>query len=681
MIIRVLRGSYLLAILSGLLFGWVAATIYDESGITVAGSYVVVRDAEPDANLTAIPAAMEDFAHAHRVNIAEQVLTLDNSLGSRNLYLFVGDPKHSSARWLSDGYPSFSHAVRTTVQSADELGDVDPRAYYYVMAGPQVAESLAAHLRPLGVSAVAHDNNDPSSFVRVFVDTPVWWGFVIITLTGAALAVAAVLGNAESYGAQRLLGRSYGVILLRDLRLCVRPMGLALGIGAITSASAHLMRNGFGHQAGTLALVSGILIVSQLLVSLLAHSTAVALTFRTSVVDALKGELPSDLATVAVAAIRIPALIMTVVIATTWLSTTELNTLYRTQRHHWDTAAVFIATSGTVTTVPTRDQRDGTPWVAIGQMVRQADTQGQVILAKESRILTDGPPLSSVIVNPTLLTAQPLLTTDGSTLRAPRSSDEALIGIPIQRWEQRDAILAAVGRDFHDTAQYQGATAPRRLIPVQLQNDQQVFTYGNALYQVEHYTVNNAVVIALPAGSPAVTDDNLAAWSTQQGIVFTDKESATAAVRAHRLDRVISGIRTVASAGAEQMYQRALTERILVIALGAGTLSIVVTSVATATVFVSRHRRRIFVRHIHGWPLPRIIALPLIGDLTVTTGLAAWGVSRQARTVDIIARGFPAPDPHLAACALLIAFLGATATAIILARISQLTILDSTADA
>lgn len=54
MIVRVLRGSYVLAVITGLLFGWVVTTIYDESGITVAGSYVVVRDAEPGADLSAI---------------------------------------------------------------------------------------------------------------------------------------------------------------------------------------------------------------------------------------------------------------------------------------------------------------------------------------------------------------------------------------------------------------------------------------------------------------------------------------------------------------------------------------------------------------------------------------------------------------------------------------------------
>lgn len=111
------------------------------------------------------------------------------------------------------------------------------------------------------------------------------------------------------------------------------------------------------------------------------------------------------------------------------------------------------------------------------------------------------------------------------------------------------------------------------------------------------------------------------------------------------------------------------------------TMAIIVTSVATVSVFVSRHRRRIFVRHIHGWPLSRIIALPLIGDLIVTGGLAAWGVIRQAQTADVVARGFPAPDPHLAACALLLALLGATTTATMLVRTAQRTILDSAAEA
>lgn len=681
MIVRVLRGSYVLAVITGLLFGWAATTIYDESGITVAGSYVVVRDAEPDADLPAISGLIASFASEHRVNIAEQVLTLDNPVGSRLLYLFEGDSSHSSARWVSDGYPSFSRAVTTTVRSADELGQTDPRAYYYLMAGPEVAETLAAQLRPLGVSAVAHDNNDPASYVRVFLGTPVWWAIVIVALTGAALVVAAVLGNVEGYGAQRLLGRSWGAILLRDLRLSAGPTVLALAAGSAVSGIAHLVRNGPGHQAGTLALTSAVLITAQLLVSVVAHSAALALTFRTTVTEALKGRLPTDLATAVTVAIRVPALIVTVIVAVTWLSTMELNAIYRSQQHYWNTPAVFIATSGTVTTASTAEAKDGTPWVMIGRMVRQADTEGKVILAKEGQLTVNGTAVSSVTVNPTLLAAQPIVTSQGSTLRAPPNSDEAVIGIPSRRWEERDAIMAAIGKDFRDTARYQGAIAPARLSPVQLKDSQQVFTYGNALYQVEHYTVSDAVIVAIPAGSPAVTDDSLAAWSTQQGTVFTDIRSATAAVKGHGLDAVIAGTRTVASAGAEQMYQRALAQRVLLIAVGAGILSIVITSVATASVHAARHRKRIFVRHIHGWPLARIIALPLTGDLLLSAGLAAWGLSRQARAAQLVAQGFPAPDPHLAMTAVVVATLGAATSTLALVRTAQRTILDSTADA
>lgn len=623
MIVRVLRGSYVLAVITGLLFGWVVTTIYDESGITVAGSYVVVRDAEPGADLSAIPGLVASFASEHEVNIAEQVLTLDHSVGSRQLYLFEGDPSHSSARWVLEGYPSFSRAVTTTVRSADELGDIDPRAYYYVLAGPQVAEELAAQIRPLGVSAVARDNNDAASYVRVFLGTPVWWAILVIALTGAALVVAAVLGNAEGYGAQRLLGRSWGAILLRDLRLAAGPVVLALATGSAMSAIIHLARNGPGHQAGMLALTSAALVSAHLLVSLFAHGAALALTFRTTVAEALKGRLPADLATAAVVAIRIPALVVTVIVTVTWLSTTELNAIYRSQQHYRNTPAVFIATSGTVTSTSTAEAKDGTPWGAIGHMVRQADTDGTVILAKEGQLTVNGTAVPTVIVNPTLLSVQPVETSQGSTLQAPLDSDEAVIGIPARHWQQREAIVAAIGKDFQDAAQYLGATAPARLSPVRLQDDQQIFTYGNALYQVEHYTVRDAVLIAVPAGSPAVTDDNLAAWSTQQGVVFTDVRSATAAITDNELDGVIAGTRTVTSAGAEQMYQRALAQRVLRIAVGAGILAIVITSVATASVHTARHRRRIFVRHIHGWPMARIIALPLIGDLFLSAGLAA----------------------------------------------------------
>lgn len=191
-------------------------------------------------------------------------------------------------------------------------------------------------------------------------------------------------------------------------------------------------------------------------------------------------------------------------------------------------------------------------------MVRQADTDGTVILAKEGQLTVNGTAVPTVIVNPTLLSVQPVETSQGSALQAPLDST---------------------------------------------------------------------------------------------------------------------------SAGAEQMYQRALAQRVLLIAVGAGILAIVITSVATASVHIARHRRRIFVRHIHGWPMARIIALPLIGDLFLSAGLAAWGLSRQARAAQLVAQGFPAPDPHLAMTAVLVAVLGAATSTLALVRTARRSILDSTADA
>ena len=679
---RFMQIGYVLAILTGLLLGWLVTVVNDEASIAPARSLIVLRDAQPDAELDRIHDTVAAYATSQRVNIAQLEVDPSDPDASRVLYLFVGDDHAPSTRWLTEGYPGFSQSVTTTVLAADRLGATDPRAYYYVMAPVATSQTLGAELARLGVSAQVESTRDASAWMRLLFATPLWWAGCIVALTCAALVGAAVLGNTQAYGTQRLLGRSFAAILGRDLRraLPVAVGALVVGIGILTTAGLVYTR---GHQ-WTFLTGAGLFIAAVLTgVALAAHVTALALTQRTTIVGALKGELTGRASALAIAAVRVPSLVLVVVIVTGLMGFADVTRDYRSQQGLWQTPAVFILTSGTVSDAATSAD-PGTPFDAIGAMIRDADRRGEVLISHEVTDQipwsADAPRTPTVVTNATHLDRQPVLTTDGSPLAAPDREDEAVIGIPTALWPRHDAVVASVVSVLEPPTNDGPSHPVAHVEAVELRPGQTVFTYGAALYDVEDFTLDNPIVVALPIGSPALSDDILSAWSTSSGLAFTDRQAAETAITAHGLSDYVAGIKSVSANAAQQMNRTARDMRVEALSLAAGAIALAITSAAIGVVFAARNSHRIFVRFVHGWPSARIIAPPLVLDGLLGLAVAMWGVVGWIGTDWTLSQGYPPPDPRLLPTAVMVALVGVGLTVVALHAVIWHTIRTPTAE-
>jgi len=215
---------------------------------------------------------------------------------------------------------------------------------------------------------------------------------------------------------------------------------------------------------------------------------------------------------------------------------------------------------------------------------------------------------------------------------------------------------------------------------VELRPGQTVFTYGAALYDVEDFTLDNPIVVALPTGSPALSDDTLSAWSTTSGLAFTDRQAAETAVAEHGVSDYVAGIKSVSANAAQQMNRTARNMRVEALSLVAGMIALTITSAAIGVVFAARNSDRIFVRFVHGWPTARIIALPLVLDGLLGLAVATWGVIGWISTDWTLSQGYPPPDPRLLPTAVVVALVSVGLTVVALHAVTRRTIRTHTAE-
>ncbi|MFD5507670.1 bacteriocin-associated integral membrane family protein [Streptomyces sp. NPDC127051] len=633
----------------------------DEDYVLGHSAVVWVLDSDDSASGSDVARGVAAFAAEHKVTVAREVPDLRNPDGLRHLYLATGAPNSVAASWLKEGYPAFGRDLHTEVHPLAEIGQRDPRGYYYVFGPPAASDALVATFKNLGLRASIHHPLSFEELTPFYADSILVLSFAVVALAAITMTGASVLLNAKAYGVLRLQGRSFTDILFRDLRQLAgfaTIAATAVVAGALVVLALYNGLAWLGLFASVATGIAGLLV----LLILAAHAAMLALTFRTDVLRALKGELPARAASTSAYLVRVPALLLAFSIATSTvlaaqdvLSRQDSRELYAKVG---DTAAIRL--NGSLGEEDTK-----TLEAKVGQWLRQSDAAGELIVAgrRDLQDLAPGAGLPQgeiLIVNETFLDRQPFLDPAGRRYapapkdgKSPDSRPVRLI-VPASLSRHAPTIAAEIPGTL--SPGHRERIKADQIETLQAANGQQVFGYnaGEQVHTAARNTkedrslVHDPVLLVVPNGSTYLTDNAYTSFATQGGVVFPDPVDIQKGIDAKKLQTYVIAIRPVGQNAALQMRDSVNDLRMQLFNLGIAVTVLIITGIGVCIVYSRKNAQAIFVKHISGW---RFVAshrsvLSIEGILALL--LVAWvpfQVWQQNRELEqYTAAGIPAPS-------------------------------------
>ncbi|MFD7941640.1 bacteriocin-associated integral membrane family protein [Streptomyces sp. NPDC059744] len=600
----------------------------DEDWVLGHSAVVWVTDSDGSASGSEVAHVVAEFAEKQRATVAREVPDLKIPSSRRHLYLAPGGP-HSD--WLEDGYPAFSSGYRTDVHPVAELGQRDPRGFYYVFGSDAAAESLVRTFTGLGMVASVNHPFSVAQLSPVYAGSALYLSFFVVALAAVTMTGAGVLLNAKAYGVLRLQGKSFGQILLRDTRQLAVFWSIAFGsVSAVTLLLLGLY-NGLAWIGWFTSIALGIAAVLSL-IALATHAIMLRLTFRTDVLPALKGELPAKAASLSAYLVRIPALLLALSIATAVvLAGQDVRARQESRKAYakiGDTASVrFNGSLASEAALRALDENVG-PWL------RRADRDGQIIVAghRDLRLaaipgLTKG---DLLIVNESFLAEQPVLDPAGHR-------HEPTAGVPDRvRLLVPESLAQYADRLKERTPGWLSPSDPDKVGPAQVKtvrskDGQRVFTYnprGKSQAAdnpgADDSLVTDPVIIVFPDGSPFLSDKSYTAYASQRSVVFRDPDDVTAAIKERHLESYVTAVTPVGQDAAVELRRIDGDFRLQVFNLVVAVAVLLITGVGVCIVHSRKNAQAIFARHISGWTFTATHRPVLLLEGLLAMFLAGW---------------------------------------------------------
>ena len=627
----------------------------DEEAILGATARIEITDSENAVDSSRVVGMVEAFADARSVNVGHEVADLEDPGNRRHLYLAVGNPRSTSASWLSDGYPNFSRDMRTDVQSLGEIRHLDPRGYYLVFGPPQVAGELLAGFERLGFGGQVVSPPTLSKTVLFFGQGAVLWCFLVVAVAAVMVVGSSVVLNAKSYGVLRLQGKSFLQILGRDMAQLAAFWVRAAAVVAAGALVFLFLYNGLD-LVGRFGLLAAVLLAVLTVPALAAHVLALALTYRTRIVHAIKGEVSSSLAMVGAYGIRVPAALLALAIVVSAVTTGQEVAARQASRDAYarigDAATVLLAGGN-----PADRSQEKEMFATVGPWIRRHLSQGDAILAVRSgmREFTPAgeraPKRDVLIVNNTYLAEQPLLDPSGNRLYGVRDAGtKAQVLIP----ESLSGGAERLTSLFTGWLKLQAELSGMKLDAAQVEtlatkSGQPVFTYGSGMDPnlKTEALVRDPIIVVVPGSSGIFDDQQYVAYASQAGVIFKDPGDVRVAMSTVDLGRYLVAMQPVAQRAADE-YQKLMREfRLDLFNVAIALAVLVITAVGVGLIYRRRNAQALFVKFISGWTFAKAYRPLLALEAAIALALVGWNVwdtwSRISAMRALEAAGIPPP--------------------------------------
>ncbi|MEU1089484.1 hypothetical protein ABZ401_22160 [Streptomyces sp. NPDC005892] len=628
----------------------------DESTPLGNAALVDVFDSDESVSAPRVAQAVAQFATENRVTIARDMTDLRNPDGVRDLYVTPGNSESAAAAWLTEGYPSFSDEYKTHVHPFVDSAQRDPRGPYFIYGSAPDADALRVEFASLGLTASVSHPLSRTELSDQLQGDPLVRALAIIALAVLTTTGASVLLGGTGYAVLRLQGMSFTSILLRDLRQLAPFWAASVTIVTAVALSFLGFYNHFAWLGLFGAVAAGIYLLLTL-VAVMTHAAVLGLTFKVKILGALKGELPSRAASIAVYVVRIPALLLALSIATSVaIAGRDVVTREESREAYLSVSeAVTIRINGGF--APHMDQVNE----HVGPWLREADKLGEVIVAgrRDLQVSTPGAPLPTgeiFIVNDTYLSREKVVDPAGKrldlragNLRTQKNNPVAVI-IPQHLGAQSVAIKKAAA-DIIDPERSRHLAVE----VLESRNGQDLFGYNSGSYAYhsghspdeDRSEVRDPVLIVVPNGSTLLSDDAYTAFATQAGVIFLDPHDALNGIEERNLQDYVNAVSPVGQKTAKDLRGAVSKLRLQVFNLVLAVLVLLVAGAGACLIYARKNAQGIFVKQISGWSYTATHRFVLAAEVAIAVIFAtrvpfvAWQQHREA--AHYAAAGAPAP--------------------------------------
>lgn len=541
-----------------------------------------------------------------------------------HLYLAVGDPDSRYADWLTEGYPSFNPATELRVHPMGGLAERSPRGYYLVFGPPENARVLTDALAEHGLRPNA--GGSEARLWQSFLGGPLFNVLALALLVGVTAVGAGVLLGSRDYAVQRLLGRSYGRILLRDLGQVARLWGAALPGVALVALACLGLYNGW-NQLGFVSLIALVLAGVFAAVALAVHAAVLGLVHTTAILPAIKGRIPVRTTRAGAYLVRVPVLVLVLAVLGSVVH------LAQTTREQHASLEVFARTGQTSHIALNGSIGFDAPETAdslLGPWLRRADREGRVVIADQHApeavvpVGSERPGFDVLVVNDTYLAEQEIVSPSGERYGPASSGDRVRVLLPESHASHREDVERAMPEWLR--LQNGGEESGARAEVLPTADGQTVFTYGSSdpFGQEELPFLRDPVVIALPNGA-VLSDSTYVTYMTHEAVLFPDPDVVERAREADpRMAEYVNAVQPILNKAAGAYAADLTLLRIEAFNLVAATAVLLLAGIASCVIHVRTRAQTVFARHISGWGFVATHRRFLTVEAGISLGFVGW---------------------------------------------------------
>ena len=593
-----MRVAYAIVLIASAIVSFMVLRNFDETTTRGADYAITFGKSDNGASAERVTTAVEDFATGRHVNIGR--LYYDSlDVNRRLLYLAVGDADAESTTWLKDGYPYFSREAQLQVRPYRQVAALSPDGEYFVYGTSADAVGLLRTFRDLGYEGSLHQTRSLNTVVQFFDGGALTTFFLIVGLVAVVGVSSSVALNAKSYGVQRLHGRSLLDLVWRDMVQQRVFMPVAL-IAALSTAGGFLLWYNGLHQIDTYGTLFVMFFGIYTIAGLGAYLTALAFLQRSSILDAVKGEITAAWAIVGSYVLRGWGLLLILSISAS-LMTSAIN--LRDQRHiHQAWASIgnayYIRINGAIEYLKVGRDVDE----RIGRWIRDADMHDKVSLASYQSL--SGPVTNILVVNNRYLAKHEILDSNGISIK-PKDAGSIQILVPRRYSDVKSTVGAEVMRWALSQNKDASKVPPRDLLVEEIRDGQSVVSYSRSM-GVTDLKLKDQIVVVVGGGSALISNDEYVSIASRGEVLVENPDAAMKSLTSAGLDDYILGMSPFAEDAAVNYRDAARELSMQIINLVVGIAVLIITGLAVAVVYCRRNAQVLFVKYIHGWSFGRM---------------------------------------------------------------------------
>ncbi|WP_336088127.1 hypothetical protein [Nocardia sp. SSK8] len=606
-----------------------------ESAQTLRGTTeLVVDDFDRAVPKDMLSAAFGAIAADNRVNIYKLDFGVDSD--DRRFYAYIGDQDRATALAPGGEYEDFDPGRSTRIFPADDLTIQDIRGRYLIDGTEQSTQRAIMALADSGFTIATWRGAHRSDILAALSQTKLPHIFAVVILCCALIVAHSAIRSAKTYAIKAQHGYSRFRIVADSLVDLIAICSAAAIASAVAVAGYLYLYNGwtrFDAFLPTLLGALGMLLTLLLLVS----AIAVMITLQGRHGQQLKGSTPdAKMLTFAYVA-KFALLAVLVVLMAGSVRALVLYADLNRAAQRWLATPDYLALSYAVGT-PFGDRAEARELdTAFRTMFADLERENAAFLAVSHDLrpaadirLDDKP--SDLIVDNNFLSTDCVHESTGTCVRGTPLGDlEMHLLIP----ENRRAEEAAIVDRYRAWIAFQQEVQRSPIDPADievtvryLQADQDVFAFRASNSATDGF-VRDPVILVTDANKRLLSDNFYSASSTSGEILFRDRQRLDSALEDSGIGAFLQYYYSIKSLSMQDIAEADQAGRNQLASLVITLIAATTASGLLAALYCGRHRKRIYLKEIHGFSFRRRHATLAIGLLlgsgTVVVGVVLGG--------------------------------------------------------